>query len=283
MTNNIHCQSRNCNGTDCQRQALNGGITCTEVAWRKAEEDAARKAAWLLSDKRQAVAEELGDEPPLCVAAVGQSAERALLTRNKVQLDGLKEKKAALEIKAERFQKIIDSPGATEKSLLARIGEAALRYVDSAKTDESALAAAAQESMRLEVEKRAAASAVEQLAKLNTEIEMAQLRIEHVEKREKRLVDGVVIAELERLGSEYMRALLAYKRVAGPLFAGLRHVGAYKDRTIANLPRPCLDACNKPIPNETFQVTATAEYESFFESLASHLAANPSAKVVFPL
>jgi hypothetical protein len=300
-----HCQNGGrCADGECIRMwPHNAGMTCDEVAKRKAVEDAEYQAISVLSDKRAAIADEVGDEPPHCIAAVGQSAERAMLTRNKAQADGLTDTLAALEIKAARYQRIIDAPGVTEKRSFARFAEAARRLVDTDSTDDATMAAASQEAMRLEVEKRAAASAAEMLAQIVDEIEMQKLRIAHVEARTKKYVNDVINAELERLGSTYLKAAAALKSVSSVLFAGLQHTGRHDKRTVAaprtvlgwrgtdhgsnrslaDLPRPRLDTCNKAIPAEVFEITIKSEHDRFFDDIASQLVTNPAAKVAFPI
>jgi len=110
---------------------------------------------------------------------------------------------------------------------------------------------------------------------------MQRLRIEHVQKREKRLVDAVITAELEKLGPVYVKALASLRTIASVMFAGLTHTGAYrKDRLLAELPRPLgLDTCNKAIPDEVFDVSVRSEHEQFFDDIAARLAANPNTKI----
>jgi hypothetical protein len=82
--------------------------------------------------------------------------ERSMLARNKAQLTALREKLAALEAKAEKYQKIIEAPGKSEQTLVDRIADLAKRFIESgpdSNGDDSTAAARAQ--MQLLVEKAA--------------------------------------------------------------------------------------------------------------------------------
>jgi hypothetical protein len=105
--------------------------------------------------------------------------ERAMLARNKTQIDELREKLAALEAKAEKYQKIIDAPGKSEQTLVDRLADLAKRFIESgpdSNGDDSTAAARAQ--MQLIVQQKAAESATTALKEVELEIEMQKFRID---------------------------------------------------------------------------------------------------------
>src|ERR1700722_9152486 len=202
MQQQQHCQRGGARTAgDCQMKGLLGGIDCTETARRKAVADAEQRERWRISDLRAKVSEELGSTPPLFTGALGLPSERALLVRNKAQLDSLKEKKASREAKAERMRKIIEAPGKTERTLAERVTDMVGRILEGGAAEPDA--AAAQVALRFEVEARAAKSAALALKELEVELELDDLRIAHVEKRTEGYVDAVIASELERLGPAY--------------------------------------------------------------------------------
>jgi hypothetical protein len=282
MSEQQHCQrGGTCSPNDCQMTGLHGGINCAEVHRRKVIADAEQRERFRVSDLRVKIAGELGDSPPLFTGALGMPSERALLVRNNVQIEGLKEKKAEREAKAERMRKIIEAPGKTERTLSERVSDMVGRILEGGAAEPDA--AAAQVALRFDVETRAVAAAAAALKELETELELDDLRIEHVEKRTEGYVDAVIASELERLGPAYNKAVVEYRKVAGPLFAGLKYIGEYRHRTIADLPRPSLDSCNSSIPDSAYEATITAEHERFFVEAAAALAVNPSYKLTFSI
>jgi hypothetical protein len=280
MNQKQHCHDSGCAPNECRLMWRHGGIDCAEVARRKAVVDAEQRERFRVSDIRQAIADELGDTPPLFTGAVGMPRERAMLARNKVQLDGLCEKLAGLEAKAEKFQRIIEAPNKSEQTLVDRIADLAKRFMESGPdTNGDDNAAAARAQMQFLVEQKAAESATAALKEVEFEIERQRLRIEHVEARHGTLVDAAIKDELGRLGAQYMKNVIAYKKTASLLYAGLRHIGEYKGRLVVELPQPGLDVTkNKP---EWFDATVTDAHERFFQEMAAQLAIKADLKIDF--
>jgi hypothetical protein len=278
-----HCQSPNpCKPGECSLMWRHGGISCAEVARLKAVADAEAAALAALNRKREAVAAELGDAPPMSVATVGLDHERSLLARNKSQIDSLKEALAQIESKRDRMRRIVDAPAATEKALTTRVMDGVRQIFEgkpSATGDES-IAAVAQSIAAVEVERKAAEVAAAEIVKLDAEIEMQRLRIEHVETRHCEYVDAAISAELERIGAQYVRDTIALKKSASLLYAGLAHVGHFKGRSVADLPHPKLDA-TKLLAPDFFGVTIKPAHEDFYSDLAGRLAVDPRAKYDF--
>jgi hypothetical protein len=266
---------------ECRFAWHNGGLTCAAVAKQKADRDAQAAAEAALNRKKEKVADELGDTPTMCAAAIGLGPERAMLARNKSQLGVEKDKLAELEARAHRMQKVIDAPHKTERSLAERISDS-VRSILSGKTptiDEST-AAAAQAAMQIEVEKKAAEAATAELKELQKDLEMQRLRIEHVSAREKRLVDAAIQVELERVGPEYLRAVAQFKKVASLLFAGLKFIGHHEGRLLAELPKPeRLDTTR--VKPKAFDVSIQSEHDDFFANLAAQLVTDPKSRVDF--
>jgi hypothetical protein len=259
-----------------------GGMSCAEVARRKAVADAEQRERFRVLDIRQAVAKELGDAPPMSVATVGLDHERSLLARNKSQRDSIKEGLAQLETKRDRMRRIVAAPAATENTLTTRVMDGVRQIFEgkpSATGDES-IAAVAQSIAAVEVERKAAEVAAAEIVKLDAEIEMQQLRIEHIETRHCEYVDAAIEAELERIGAQYVRDTIQLKKSASLSYAGLAHVGHFKGRSVVDLPRPELDA-TKLLASEFFDVAIKPAHEDFYNDLAGRLAVDPRAKSDF--
>jgi hypothetical protein len=277
-----HCQGGGCAPNECRFMWQHGGISCAEVARLKAVADAEQRERFRISDLRSAVAAELGDAPPMSVATVGLDHERSLLARNKSQIDSLKEVLAQLETKRDRMRRIVDTPAATENTLTARVMDGVRQIFEgrpSATGDES-IAAVAQSIAAVEVERKAAEVAAAEIVKLDAEIEMQRLRIEHVEARHCEYVDAAIEAELERIGAQYVRDTIQLKKSASLLYAGLAHVGHFKGRSVVDLPHPKLDA-TKLLASDFFDVTVRPAHEDFYSDLAGRLAVDPPAKCDF--
>jgi hypothetical protein len=277
-----HCQVGGCAPNECRWRWQHGGITCAEVARLKAIRDAEAAARSALDRKREKVADELGDAPPMSVTTVGLDHERSLLSRNKSQIDSLKEVLAQLETKRDRMRRILDAPAATERALTTRVMDGVRQIFEgkaSATGDES-IAAVAQSIAAVEVERKAAEVATAEIVKLDAEIGLQRLRIEHVETRHCEYVDAAIEAELERIGAQYVRDTIQLKKSASLLYAGLAHVGHFKGRSVVDLPHPKLDA-TKLLSAEFFDVAIKPAHEDFYSDLAGRLAVDPRAKCDF--
>jgi hypothetical protein len=279
---NPHCINGGCAPNECRYRWQHGNLTCAEVADRKAVADAGAAAHSARERKREKVAEELGNSPPMSVATVGLCHERALLARNKSQIDSLKEGLAQLETKRDRMRRIVDAPAATEKTLTTRVMDGVRQIFEgkpSATGDES-IAAVAQSIAAIEVERKAAEVAAAEIVKLDAKIELQRLRIEHVETRHCEYVDAAIEAELERIGSQYVKDTIQLKKSASLLYAGLAHVGHFKGRSVADLPHPKLDA-TKLLADRFFDVTIKPAHEDFYNDLAGRLAVDAGTKCDF--
>jgi hypothetical protein len=214
----------------------------------------------------------------------------------KAWCDGLRDELDTLHTAAERLQKHLQAPEATQRSLTEAIARGARRMlaglgVGTAEPElEGSALAPGQLEARLAAERRASAEASAALEIVNAKIRETEQRLRAVRARADEFVRPAIRAIMEPLSVRYIRAVNELREVmslmwaAVPLLGGTGTYGSGFDNfefSGFNLPRPGLDG-TKLVPDSKLKIRIDDKDVAFWRNARESLLADPRAKISLP-
>jgi hypothetical protein len=268
---NPYCQAGNCKPGDCQRQALNGGISCQEVHRRQVAADEERVASWATNEDVDVLLADVHDFAKFKSIENHLRDEIAELESGECRmLDHSQDVAATLAA-------IANATIAGAARLLASIGI----KVDT--PPEAADADLAQLEARLAAEKRAGAEAAAALEIVRKRLEKKRRLLKGLEGRRKRYRDDALTEVAFPLGPRLVRQIHDLSETYSLLGSLSSHMGYHEKFDPVMFPKPVWLDSIKLVPADKFMISIDGEHRSFWRSVESQLNADPKAKVKLPV